>query len=79
MFENQQREEVEALKRADANFRRLYQKHQKLDSKVHDAVTGSLPIDDVTLGTMKREKLHAKDELQRIWDSTHAGRQQAQH
>jgi len=79
MFENQQREEVEALMRADANFRRLYQQHQKLDNKVHEAVIGRLPIDDVTLGTMKREKLRAKDQLQHIWDEMHAGRAQAQH
>src|ERR1700734_3343404 len=57
MFENQQREDVEALMNADAEFRRLYQHHKQLDSKVHDADIGVLPIDDMTLASMKKEKL----------------------
>src|SRR5215469_9243320 len=69
MFENQQRDDVEALMKADAEFRRLYQHHQELDSKVHDAEIGVLPIDDMTLSGMKKEKLHAKERLQRMWDS----------
>jgi uncharacterized protein YdcH (DUF465 family) len=69
MFENQQRDDVEALMKADAEFRRLYQHHKELDSKVHDAEIGVLPIDDMTLSGMKKEKLHAKERLQRMWDS----------
>lgn len=68
MFENQQRDDVEALMKADAEFRRLYQHHKELDSKVHDAEIGVLPIDDMTLSGMKKEKLHAKERLQRMWD-----------
>jgi len=67
MFENQQRDDVEALMKADAEFRRLYQHHKQLDSKVHDADIGVLPIDDVTLGSMKKEKLLAKARLERMW------------
>lgn len=67
MFENQQRDDVEALMKADAEFRRLYQHHKQLDSKVHDADIGVLPIDDVTLASMKREKLLAKARLERMW------------
>ncbi|GAB2799770.1 YdcH family protein [Dyella kyungheensis] len=69
MFENQQRDDVEALMKADAEFRRLYQHHKELDSKVHDAEIGVLPIDDMTLSGMKKEKLHAKERLQRMWDN----------
>jgi uncharacterized protein YdcH (DUF465 family) len=68
MFENQQRDDVEALMKSDAEFRRLYQHHQKLDSKVHDAEIGVLPIDDVTLCGMKKEKLQAKARLLQMWD-----------
>lgn len=68
MFENQQRDDVEALMKADAEFRRLFRHHQELDSKVRDAELGVLPIDDVTLGCMKKEKLLAKDRLLRMWD-----------
>src|SRR5690348_6816177 len=68
MFENQQRDDVEALMKADAEFRRLYQHHRELDSKVHDAEIGVLPLDDVTLSCMKKEKLHAKTRLERMWE-----------
>ncbi len=58
--------------KADAEFSRLYQHHNELDSKVHDAEIGVLPIDDATLMGMKREKLQAKERLQRMWtDKAH--------
>jgi uncharacterized protein YdcH (DUF465 family) len=68
MFENQQSDDVEALMKADVEFRRLYQYHKELDSKVHDAEIGVLPIDHATLTGMKVQKLHTKERLQRIWD-----------
>ncbi|MBD8873296.1 MULTISPECIES: YdcH family protein [Rhodanobacter] len=68
MFENQQRDDVEALMKADAEFRRLYQHHRELDSKVHDAEIGVLPLDDFTLASMKKEKLYAKARLERMWE-----------
>ncbi|HZX69231.1 MAG TPA: YdcH family protein [Rhodanobacter sp.] len=67
MFENQQRDDVEALMKEDAEFRRLYQHHRELDSKLHDAGIGVLPIDDVTVASMKKEKLMAKTRLERMW------------
>lgn len=67
MFENQPREDLEALMKADTEFRRLYRHHQELDSKVQDAELGVLPIDDMTLASMKKEKLQAKDRLLRMW------------
>src|SRR6185437_578568 len=68
MFETSRQDDVEALMKADPEFRRLYQHHQELDSKVRDAELGVLPVDDTTLTGMKREKLHAKDRLTRMWD-----------
>ena len=67
MFENQSHEDLEALMKADTEFRRLYRHHQELDSKVQDAELGVLPIDDYTLASMKKEKLQAKDRLLRMW------------
>ncbi len=67
MFENQRRDDVEALMKTDAVFRRLYQHHRHLDSKVRDADIGVLPIDDATLASMKKEKLQAKLRLERMW------------
>ncbi|MBS0432917.1 MAG: YdcH family protein [Proteobacteria bacterium] len=68
MFEYVQKDDVEALMKADPEFRRLYQHHQELDSKVRDAELGVLPLDDTSLAGMKREKLHLKDRLTRMWD-----------
>ena len=69
MFEEQPQQQIEALIRSNPEFRQLYQRHRDLDKKVMDAELGVLPIDDVTLGQMKREKLAAKDRLVRLYDS----------
>ncbi len=75
MFENHPREDVEALMKANIEFRRLFLRHRELDSKVHDAEIGVLPLDSDTLSGMKREKLVAKERLLRMWQeartSTH--------
>ena len=39
--------------------------------EVLDAELGVLPIDDVKLSPMKREKLAAKDRLTRMYDASH--------
>lgn len=68
MFDEQSQPEIEALIKANPEFKQLYQRHQTLDKKVMDAELGVLPIDDVTLGQMKREKLAAKDRLVHMYD-----------
>jgi uncharacterized protein YdcH (DUF465 family) len=67
MFE-QNEKEIEALMQNNSEFRTLYQRHKELDSKVRDAELGVLPIDDVTLHNMKKEKLRAKDILTSMWE-----------
>jgi uncharacterized protein len=69
MFEEQPQQQIEALIRSNPEFRQLYQRHRDLDKRVMDAELGVLPIDDVTLSQMKREKLAAKDRLTRMYDS----------
>ena len=71
MFEGQPQAELEAMMKSSPEFRKLYYRHQELDKQVLDAELGVLPLDDTTLGQMKREKLAAKDRLTRIYDSTH--------
>ncbi len=68
MFESQPQSEVEALLKNDTEFRQLYRRHQELDKQVLDAELGVLPIDDTTLVRMKKEKLHAKDRLTRMFE-----------
>jgi len=69
MFEGQPQTDVDALIQANPEFRQLYQRHRELDKQVLDAELGVLPIDDMTLAQLKREKLAAKDRLTRLYDS----------
>ena len=74
MFEDCRKNEVDALLASDSEFRSLYRHHRDLDKKVHDAELGVLPMDSMTLMSMKREKHRAKDRLTELWD-----RHQAMH
>jgi len=69
MFENQSPEDVDALIKSNVEFKRLYQRHKELDKKVAAADHNALPIDDVTLTQMKREKLAAKERLLHLYDT----------
>lgn len=66
MFEGHSQEELEHILKRNPEFRRLYHHHRELNDKVMDAELGVLPIDDVTLMQMKKEKLLAKDRLVRM-------------
>lgn len=68
MFEGQPQEEIEALMKANTEFRQLYFRHRELDQQVSDAERGVLPIDDARLGQMKREKLVAKQRLLEMYE-----------
>lgn len=68
MFEAQPQSEIDALLESDDEFRRLYQRHRKLDKQVADAAIGALPIAASTVAQMKREKLAAKKQLLRWYE-----------
>ena len=68
MFEGQPQSDIDALIKADPEFKQLYQRHRELNKKVTDAELGVLPIDDATLGQMKREKLAAKQRLLQMYE-----------
>ncbi len=69
MFEGKQ-QEVEAKMESDSEFRQLYNRHQELDRQVLDAELGVLPMDDMKLHELKKEKLWAKDRLTQLWVET---------
>ena len=71
MFESQPQSEIDSLIKSDRQFKALYQHHRKLDKKVTDAALGVLPIGRVALVRMKREKLLAKQRLQRMYEAAH--------
>jgi len=62
MFEYDQ-DIFQSLLTDNENFQQLYKMHTELKEKVRDAELGVLPLDDYTLGTMKKEKLLAKDRM----------------
>ena len=57
---------VDTLLTNDERFQQLYKQHTELKEKVRDAEIGVLPLDDWTLGNMKKEKLLAKDKMAAI-------------
>ena len=62
MFEYDQ-DIVEVLLNDNKQFQALYKEHNTLKEKVRDAELGVLPLDASSLGTMKKEKLLAKDKM----------------
>lgn len=69
MFEEQPQQEVDSLLRSNPEFRQLYERHRDLDKKVMDAELGLLPVDDMSLMQMKRQKLAVKDRLARMYET----------
>ena len=65
MFEYDQ-EIVEVLLNDNEQFQALHREHNTLKEKVRDAELGVLPLDALSLGTMKKEKLLAKDKMAAI-------------
>ncbi len=62
MFEYDQ-QIVDRLLEENDEFRSLYEKHQELNQQVDEADVGVLPLDDLTLHRLKKEKLHLRDRL----------------
>ena len=62
MFEQDQKI-VESLLDKDKNFRRLFNKHCQLKSKVREANEGYLGVSDFDLEVLKKEKLLLKDRM----------------
>jgi uncharacterized protein YdcH (DUF465 family) len=69
MFEERSADELESLLKSNPEFKQLYQQHKELDRRVMNAELGITPVDDLTLGQLKRQKLAAKDRLVRMADS----------
>lgn len=54
---------VTTLLNDNEDFQQLYKQHNDLKEKVRSAELGVLPLDDATLGIMKKEKLLTKDKM----------------
>jgi uncharacterized protein YdcH (DUF465 family) len=62
MFEYEQ-DVVEELLKDDARFQGLFKEHTQLKAQVHEAAIGVHPLDDLSLGRLKRQKLLTKDKM----------------
>ena len=69
MFEHRQ-ETMQKLLKENEDFRRLYNRHQELDKRVTAAEVGTAPMEDLALMKLKKEKLHAKDQLARMMETS---------
>jgi uncharacterized protein YdcH (DUF465 family) len=53
---------ISKLKVENAHFAKIFEKHNELDDKIQKAESGEVPLDDLELETLKKEKLALKDE-----------------
>ena len=57
------RDLITQLKTTDRHFTRLFDKHNELDQKIKNMESHILPGTHEEIETLKKEKLHLKDEL----------------
>jgi len=63
------RELITQLKTTDHHFSRLFDKHNELDQKIKNLESGIEKATDLEIESLKKEKLHLKDELYTILKS----------
>jgi len=57
---------VQQLLEGNQDFKRLYEKHTELNSRVDQANAGILHMDDRELEIIKKEKLYLRDQMARM-------------
>ena len=57
------RDLIHKLKMSDAHFARLFEKHHELDHQIKRREGGQEPGSQEQIETLKKEKLHIKDQL----------------
>jgi len=60
------RDEIHELKQQNAHFARIFEKHNELDDKIAKAENGDIPMTDMEIETLKKEKLLLKDEAYKM-------------
>ncbi len=60
------RDEIHELKQQNAHFAKIFEKHNELDKKIEDVEAGRVPMTDLELETLKKEKLLLKDEAYKM-------------
>lgn len=57
------RDLISKLKTTDRYFERLFEKHNELDHKIANLVSGNVIDTTASVETLKKEKLRLKDEI----------------
>jgi len=60
------RDEIHELKQQNTHFAKIFEKHNELDDKVTKAENGDIPMTDIELENLKKEKLLLKDEAYKM-------------
>jgi uncharacterized protein YdcH (DUF465 family) len=60
------RDEIHDLKQENAHFAKIFEKHNELDKQIEHAEMGDIPMGDVELENLKKEKLLLKDEAYKM-------------
>ncbi|MCB4743517.1 MAG: DUF465 domain-containing protein [Sulfurovum sp.] len=60
------RDEIHDLKQKDAHFSKMFEKHNTLDDKISKAENGDIPMTDMEIETLKKEKLLLKDKVYKM-------------
>ncbi|MCF6205481.1 MAG: YdcH family protein [Sulfurovum sp.] len=60
------RDEIHELKQENAHFAKIFEKHNELDDKITKAENGDIPMTDMEIETLKKEKLLLKDEAYKM-------------
>ena len=63
---HEHRDVISKLKVENAHFAKIFERHNELDQKITDITEGREHANDLDLETMKKEKLHLKDEAYRM-------------
>jgi uncharacterized protein YdcH (DUF465 family) len=53
---------ISKLKVENPHFHKIFEKHNELDDKITKAESGEIPMNDLEIETLKKEKLALKDE-----------------
>ncbi|HIQ46489.1 MAG TPA: DUF465 domain-containing protein [Sulfurovum sp.] len=60
------KDEIHELKQSNAHFAKIFEKHNELDNKIEHVENGDIPMTDMELETLKKEKLLLKDEAYKM-------------
>jgi uncharacterized protein YdcH (DUF465 family) len=60
------RDEIHDLKLENAHFAKIFEKHNELDNKIDHAEKGDIPLTDMEIEVLKKEKLLLKDEAYKM-------------